>query len=389
MNPLERVHEILETLIRFDTVSARSNMALIHWVRDYLLRHGVESTIVPNGEGTKANLYATLGPRRAGGVALSGHTDVVPVEGQAWSSEPFHLTRRDGRLYGRGTADMKGFIACALAAVPDFLAARLATPIHLAFSYDEEVGCIGVPHLLARLARDLPKPAVAIIGEPTMMRVVTGHKGLAAWRTIFTGVEAHSSRIEEAVSAIFAASTFIEYLRGLAAELRAGPRDPSFEPPFTTINVGKIAGGQAMNIVAGQCTLDWEFRPLPGVDYVALGARIRAHVEGELRPALKKKHPGADVELIQLAGGPGLMPEPDSKAEALARRLTGSNRSGTVAYGTEAGLFQRTGISSVVCGPGDIEQAHKPDEFVALDQLALCAAFLAKLKDWAAGSPEF
>jgi len=386
---MNQVHGILETLIGFDTVSAKSNMALIHWVRDYLARHGVESTIVPNDEGTKANLYATMGPARAGGVVLSGHTDVVPVEGQAWSSDPFRMTPRDRRLYGRGTADMKGFIACALAAVPDLLAAKLKTPVHLAFSYDEEVGCIGVPHLLARLARDLPMPRAAIIGEPTMMQVVTGHKGLAAWRTIFTGVEAHSSRIEEAVSAIFAASRFIEYLQGVAQELREGAKDPSFEPPFTTINVGKIAGGQAMNIVAGRCTIDWEFRPLPTTDYQALGARIRAYVETELRPALKKKHPAADVELIQLAGGPGLKQEPNSIAEALARKLTGSNRSGTVAYGTEAGLFQRTGISAVVCGPGDIEQAHKPDEFVAVDQLAQCAAFLGKLREWAAGAPEF
>ncbi len=389
MSDLNRALEILEALIGFDTVSAKSNMALVHWVRDYLARHGVESTLVPSAEGTKANLYATMGPRRPGGVVLSGHTDVVPVEGQTWSSEPFRMTRRDGRLYGRGTADMKGFIACALAAVPDFIAAKLKTPVHLAFSYDEEVGCIGVPHLLARLARDLPKPAAAIIGEPTMMQVVTGHKGLAAWRTIVTGVEAHSSRIEEAVSAIFAASRFIEYLQGLAQELRDGVKDPAFEPPFTTINVGKIAGGQAMNIVPGQCMIDWEFRPLPSTDYQALGARIRAYVETEMRPALKKKHPAANIELIQLAGGPGLMPEPNSIAEALARKLTGANRSGTVAYGTEAGLFQRTGISAVVCGPGDIEQAHKPDEFVAVDQLAQCAAFLAKLKDWAAASPEF
>jgi len=386
---LERVHEILETLVGFDTVSAKSNMALIEWVRGYLARHGVESSVIPNAEGTKANLYATLGPRRAGGVVLSGHTDVVPVEGQKWSSEPFAMLRRDGRLFGRGTADMKGFIACTLAAVPDFLGAKLKTPIHFAFSYDEEVGCIGVPHLLARLARDLPKPAAAIIGEPTMMRVVTGHKGLTAWRTVFTGVEAHSSRIEEAVSAIFFASRFIEYLQGVAEELRQGAKDPAFEPPFTTINVGRIAGGQALNIVPGQCTVEWEFRPLPSTDYQALGARIRAHVEGELRAAMKKKHPAANAELVQLAGGPGLMPEPNSIAEALARKLTGANRSGTVAYGTEAGLFQRTGISAVVCGPGDIEQAHKPDEFVAVDQLAQCTAFLAKLKDWAAGSPEF
>ena len=260
------MHEILETLIGFDTVSARSNMALIQWVRDYLARHGIESAIVPNDEGTKANLYATLGPKRAGGVVLSGHTDVVPVAGQAWSSDPFRVRAENGRLFGRGTADMKGFIACALAAVPDFAAAELKTPIHLAFSYDEEVGCIGVPHLLARLARDLPMPRAAIIGEPTMMQVVTGHKGLAAWRTIFTGVEAHSSRIEEAVSAIFAASQFIEYLRGLAAELRGTENDTAFEPPFTTISVGKIEGGQAMNIVPGRCVLDWEFRPLPSTD---------------------------------------------------------------------------------------------------------------------------
>jgi acetylornithine deacetylase len=389
MAQIETIDPILEALVRFDTVSARSNMALIHWVCDYLLRHGVESAIVPNAEGTKANLYATLGPRRAGGVVLSGHTDVVPVEGQAWSSDPFALTRRDGRLYGRGTADMKGFIACALAAVPAYLAAGLKTPIHLAFSYDEEVGCLGVPHLLARLARDLPKPSVAIIGEPTMMQVVTGHKGLAAWRTVFTGVEAHSSRIEETVSAIFAAAGFIAFLRDLAEEFRRKEADRAFEPPFTTINVGKIQGGQAMNIVAGKCTLDWEFRPLPSTDAKAVIARVRRFVDEELRPALKEKHKAADVELVLLAHGPGLSPERDSIAEALARRLTGANRSGTVAYGTEAGHFQRTGISAVVCGPGDIEQAHKPDEFVAEDQLAQCAAFLAKLKDWAADAPEF
>jgi acetylornithine deacetylase len=389
MKSVNAIAEILEALVGFDTVSARSNMALIHWVRDYLLRHGIDSEVIPDADGGKANLYATIGPRRAGGVVLSGHTDVVPVEGQAWSSDPFRLTARDGRLYGRGSADMKGFIACALAAVPDFAAAPLKTPIHLAFSYDEEVGCIGVPHLLARLVRDLPKPRAAIIGEPTMMKVVTGHKGLAAWRTIFTGVEAHSSRIEEAASAIFAASRFIEYLRGVAAELRSGAQDPDFHPPFTTINVGKIQGGQAVNIVPGRCVVDWEFRPLPGTDAVALGDRIRRYVEAELRPALKAGHDGADVELIQLAGGPGLAPEPGSVAEALARRLTGANRSGTVAYGTEAGHFQRSGISAVVCGPGDIEQAHKPDEFVALDQLAQCESFLARLKEWAAERPEF
>jgi acetylornithine deacetylase len=389
MAGLDAIRPILETLVGFDTVSARSNLALIEWVRGYLAGHGVAATVVPNAEGTKANLYATLGPTRAGGVVLSGHTDVVPVEGQAWSSEPFAVTARDGRLYGRGTADMKGFIACALAAVPEFIAAGPRTPIHLAFSYDEEVGCLGIPHLLARLARDLPKPRAAIIGEPTSMRVVTGHKGLAAWRTVFTGVEAHSSRIEESVSAIFAAADFIAFLRGLAQEFRDGPKDPAFEPPYTTINVGRIAGGQAMNIVAGRCTLDWEFRPLPGTDSQAIIARVRRFVDEELRPALKRRHAAADVELTLLAAGPGLAPEPESVAEALARRLTGANRSGTVSYGTEAGHFQRSGISAVVCGPGDIEQAHKPDEFVAVDQLAQCAAFLAKLGDWAAASPEF
>jgi len=389
MTDLGAIRSILETLIGFDTVSAKSNLALVEWVRDFLKGHSVASTLIPNEEGTKANLYATIGPVRAGGVVLSGHTDVVPVAGQAWSSDPFTVTAREGLLYGRGTADMKGFIACALAAVPSFQAAGLKTPIHLAFSYDEEVGCIGVPHLLARLARDLPMPRAAIIGEPTMMQVVTGHKGLAAWRTIFTGTEAHSSRIEDSVSAIFAASQFIEFLRGVADDLRTGAKDPAFEPPFTTISVGKIEGGQALNIVPGRCVLDWEFRALPTTDATALGARIRRFVDDELRPALKAKQPAADVELLQLAGGPGLAPEPESIAEALARKLTGANRSGTVAYGTEAGHFQRTGISSVVCGPGDIEQAHKPDEFVALDQLAQCAAFLAKLKDWAAGRPEF
>ena len=389
MTDLSRAKDILARLVAFDTVSARSNLALIDWVKAELARQGVESHVVPNPEGTKANLYATIGPMRAGGVALSGHTDVVPVEGQAWSTDPFAVAEKGGRLYGRGTCDMKGFIACALALAPAFSAAKLKTPIHFAFSFDEEVGCIGVPHLLARLSRDLPKPRIAIIGEPTSMQVVTGHKGLVGWRALFVGVEAHSSRIEEAASAIFPAARFVEFVAALAAEQRAAKRDDAFDPPFTTFNVGRIEGGQAMNIVAGKCTVEGEFRPLPGVDSKSLIERLRREVDEVLAPALRARHPAADARFELFADGPAFAPEADSPAEKLARRLTGANRSGTVAYGTEAGHFQQAGISSVVCGPGSIEQAHKPDEWVEIDQLAQCLAFLARLKDWAAGDPEW
>jgi acetylornithine deacetylase len=389
MGGLAAIVPLLETLVAFDTVSAKSNLALIHWMRERLAALGVASELVHSDDGNKANLYATLGPRRAGGVVLSGHTDVVPVEGQAWSSDPFRLTARDGRLHGRGAADMKGFIAAVLAAVPDFLAAELKTPVHLAFSYDEEVGCLGIPRLLARLGRDLPRPVAAIIGEPTLMRVVTGHKGLCLSRTTVTGLEAHSSRVEEAVNAIFPAARIIGFLETLAAEWRQTPRAETYDPPYATLNVGIIDGGTAHNIVPNRCSFTWEFRPVPGLDTALVRARLARFVADAILPELRQRHPAATVTTETVVDAPMLVPEPGSPAESLALRLTGANRTDTIAFGTEGGFFQQSGIAAIVCGPGSIEQAHKPDEWIAAGQLEACAGFLAKLRHWASAAPGF
>lgn len=385
---LARARAILARLVAFDTVSAKSNLALIEWVAGELAALGIAATRVPGPDATKANLYATIGPARPGGVCLSGHTDVVPVAGQIWASDPFALTQRDGRLFGRGTADMKGFIACCLALAGAFKAAPLKAPIHFAFSFDEEVGCLGVPHLLHRLGRDLPKPAIAIVGEPTAMKPVTAHKGVVALATTVTGNAAHSSRVDAAANAIFAAAALIRHIGTLAeAERRAPPR-PEFDPPWTSFNVGTIQGGAAINIVAERCRFEWEFRPVPGADEAAILAAFARHADEAVLPALKAKFPGAAIATEIVARATPLRAEADSPAERLVRRLTGANRAGTVAFATEGGLFQDAGISAVVCGPGDIAVAHQPDEWIAEDQLAECLAFLHRLKDWAAGAPE-
>lgn len=375
---------ILETLVGFDTTSRNSNLELIHWVRDHLAGHGIEAHLSPNPDGTKVNLFATVGPVGAeGGIALSGHTDVVPVDDQDWSRDPFTLWQADSpdgpALYGRGACDMKGFIATALSLVPAMIEADLKTPIHFALSFDEEVGCKGVPYLLAEIAEALPKPALAVIGEPTNMKIANAHKGIAAFRTTVTGNEAHSSRIEESASAIFAAARLIGFLETLAGEYRRAPRDERFDPPHTTFNVGEIAGGTAVNIVPRHCRFEWEFRPLPAVEPEAVKARVDAYIEETLLPEMHAKFPKASVETEIVALAPGLQAEADSPAEALARELTGQNAATTVAFATEAGLFQEAGIPAVVIGPGSIAQAHQPDEYVTLDQLAQAEAFLRKL----------
>lgn len=376
--------EILETLVAFDTVSARSNLDLIDWVREYLADFGIETVLAPNPEGTKANLFATIGPAGAdGGLVLSGHTDVVPVEGQNWSTYPFSLTERDGRLYGRGSCDMKGFIASALSRVPAMAKARLRVPLHFAFSFDEEVGCTGVAHLLRKIGTELPQPRLAIIGEPTMMGLVNAHKGISAFETTVTGLEAHSSRPHEAVSAIAYAARIIGFILDLAARYREGPHDHDFEPPYTSFNVGVIEGGNALNIVAKHCRFEWEFRIIPGADAAAIRAEVDAFVETEILPAMRATFPGADVETTMIARAPALVPEPGGAAEALVRLLTGTNDSRTAAFASEAGHFQETGMSAVLCGPGDIAQAHKPDEFVSLEQLRFCDEFIDAIIGWA------
>ncbi len=376
-------------LVGFDTVSVHPNMALIDAVKDYLVGHGVKARIVPNADGSKANLFATIGPEVPGGVALSGHTDVVPVEGQDWSSDPFTATPKGDRLYGRGTADMKGFIAVALALVPEFKKRRLKRPIHFCFSYDEEITCLGIMSLLQLLGRELPKPALAIIGEPTSMRVVNAHKGVSAQVTTIVGRDGHSSAPHKLANAISYMGRFMGFLDKLAEELRAEGDTKAipgldFDPAWTTMNLGSIRGGQAMNIVARECRLGWEFRPLPGVDAEAIYGRAQRFIDETLLPSLRAQAPEGSIVTERVAVVPALRPEKNGPAEALALQLTGLNTAVTAAFGSEAGHFQDAGISAVMCGPGDIAQAHKPDEFIAIDQLAQCERFLLKLADWAA-----
>ena len=374
--------QMIERLIGFDTTSRLSNLELIGWVRDYLAGHGVESRLVFDATGTKANLFATLGPPERPGIVLSGHTDVVPVDGQDWHTEPFRAVERDGRLYGRGTCDMKSYLGVALALVPEFLARGLGTPIHLALSYDEEVGCIGVRRLIADLAERGVRPVCCIVGEPTEMRVVVGHKGKLSMRCHVRGHECHSALAHLGVNAIEAAAEAIAFLNRLARRQRdEGPHDRLFEPPYTTIQTGLIRGGTALNIVAGECSFDFELRHLPGVDPRALLAELVDHCDQVLAPPMRAVAPDAGFRFEELTAFPGLDLPEDAEVAQLAKALSGANATGKVAFGTEAGLFQQAGVPTVVCGPGSIEQAHKPDEFIALEQIALCEGFMRRLMD--------
>jgi acetylornithine deacetylase len=377
---------ILERLVAFDTVSSRSNLALIEWVADYLSRCGIEPELVYRPDRAKANLLATIGPSDRGGVILSGHTDVVPVADQAWDSDPFRLERRADRLYGRGTADMKGFIALALALAPRAAAMPLEVPLHLAFSYDEEVGCLGVPALIDRLPRGGRRPLMAIIGEPSEMRVANAHKGIQFLRTSVVGKEGHSSAPQAGVNAIAAAAEIIAEIGRLAAERQAAAQTPNpFDPPYTSFNIGRIAGGTAVNIIARECVFEWEFRTLPGDDALAPRRRIDHFIEHDLLPRMRSVDPEARVTTEIAAQVPPLVPDPASPAEVLARKLAGGAETTTIAFATEAGLFQAAGIPAVICGPGSIAVAHKPNEFITDAQLAAGAAFLDRLANWACG----
>ena len=382
MNPAAT--DILERLVGFDTVSANSNLELIRWVADYLDGYGVKCLLTHDAAGMKANLFATIGPEERGGIILSGHTDVVPVAGQDWDSDPFRLTRRSDRLYGRGAADMKGFIALVLALVPKTLERPLAVPLHFAFSFDEEVGCLGVPALIRALPEGGARPRLAIIGEPTEMQIGNAQKGLSFLETRVKGLEGHSSRPEAGVNAIAAAAEIIAEIGRLAAEARIRARPESgFDPPYTSFNIGMIAGGTAVNIIARDCALSWEFRTLPGEDPAAPLARIERFVESDLLPRMRAVHADAAVATEPVAVVPPLVPDPRSPAEALARSLLGANRAVTVAFATEAGHFQEAGIPAVICGPGSIAVAHRPNEYVTLPQLAAGAEFLDRLLAWA------
>jgi len=374
---------LLATLIGFATVSRESNLDMIGFIRDYLDELGVKSELFYNAERTKANLFATIGPPERGGIVLSGHTDVVPVEGQAWSVDAFRLTERDGRLYGRGTADMKGFIASVLAAVPSFVERDLKLPVHLAFSYDEEVGCLGVRPMLAELERRPHKPVLCLIGEPTELKPVLGHKGKLAMRCQVKGAPCHSAYAPYGVNAIQYAARMISRLEEIGDHL-AQPeyRDERFDPPFSTVQTGVIKGGRALNIVPAECEFDFEVRALPGFDAGQVADELQTYAEAELLPRMRAVKSDADIRFQSLSAYPALATSPDSEAARLLTLLTGSNEFDTVAFGTEGGLFEQAGIPTVVCGPGSMDQGHKPDEFLTSEQLSDCDAMLARLADY-------
>lgn len=375
---------VLDRLVAFDTTSARSNLALIDWVADYLSGYGIPARRSSAREG-KANLFATIGPADKGGVILSGHTDVVPVAGQEWHSDPFRLTERQGRLLGRGSADMKGFIALVLALVPQATRRGLKVPLHLAFTHDEETGCFGAPALIAALPSGAARPSLAIVGEPTSMMVANRQKGCSFFRTRVTGRDGHSSAPDRGVNAIVAASEIIAEITRLAAEARArGRPDSGFDPPHTTLSVGTIEGGTAVNIIARECRFEWDLRNIPDDDAAAITGRLDRFIMADLLPRLRATCTDAAVETETVVAVPPLLPAPNSPAEELARRLTGVNTTTTISFASEAGLYQQAGIPAIVCGPGSIDVAHQPDEYITRAELAAGQAFLDRLLDWAA-----
>ncbi|WP_273523175.1 acetylornithine deacetylase [Rhodosalinus sediminis] len=361
-------------------MSSDSNLEMMAYLADRLTSLGARTELFTDPSGHKANLFATLGPEGPGGIVLSGHSDVVPAVADDWTSDPFAMVERDGRLYGRGACDMKGFIACALAAAPDYAGRDLARPVHFAFTYDEEVGCLGARALTEELARREIRPEIAIIGEPTEMRVIEGHKGCCEYTTRFTGAAGHGSAPERGVNAAEYAARYVARLLALREELHArAPEHGRFDPPWSTINVGRIEAGVAHNVIAAHAEVDWETRPVQPADGPFVTETMRAYAEEELLPAMRAVCPEAAIETETVGEVAGLIPMPENAARRLVSELTGANGAEVVAFGTEAGLFQSLGLSAVVCGPGSIEQAHKPDEFVALDQMEACLGMLARL----------
>ena len=372
--------EMIRRLIAFPTVSRESNLELIHFARDWLEKLGAQSRLTFDDDRRKANLFATLGPQGVPGIVLSGHTDVVPVDGQAWSTDPFELVEKDGRLYGRGTADMKSFVAVALALAPEFARRGLETPIHFAFSYDEEVGCIGVGRLINDLARAGIKPKSCIVGEPTLMRPVIAHKGKKGFRCTVRGLACHSAYAPRGVNAVEAAAEAVAYLKSMARRHRdKGPFDRGFDVAHTTVHTGVMRGGTALNIVPHECTFDFEFRHLPGDNPDALLAEFRNHVEKSIAPEMRAIDADCGFTIEPLSVLPALDNGSEVEVVGLAQELSGNNDIGKVSFGTEGSQFQRAGIPAVVCSPGSIEQAHKPDEYVAVEQVLKCEEFIRRL----------
>ncbi len=375
--------DLVKALIAFDTTSRGSNLELIGFAQALLEKAGARCRLTHDATGGKANLFATIGPAGQdgeldGGYVLSGHTDVVPVDGQDWSTDPFTPDVRGGLLYGRGACDMKGFVGTALSLAPEMAKAKLARPIHFALSYDEEVGCVGVRDLLADLKAVNLKPALAIIGEPTLMKIVGAHKGGAKLVTRCCGREGHSSQPYHGANAVMMAGEFMTLLESVWEELKSD-RDPRFVPDHTTVQATVVHGGTAVNILARQADVTWEYRALPGRDADAIIETVKRRAESQVLPKYKARAAEAAFETVLHAQYPGLALDEDSPAVRLARELTGANQVECVAYGTEAGHFQQAGIPAVICGPGSIEQAHRPDEFCAVSQIEACETFLRKV----------
>ncbi|MET0431693.1 MAG: acetylornithine deacetylase [Hyphomicrobium sp.] len=381
--PIYTPVELLARLVAFDTTSHKNNLGLIAFVEDYLLQHGVASRRIVSEDGQKSSLYATVGPEHEGGVALSGHTDVVPVDGQTWTSDPFVLRSDGGKLYARGAADMKAFLAASLAAVPDYRTRKLKKPIHIAFSYDEEIGCIGVRPMIAELGKQLPKPRMVIVGEPTNRLVVDAHKGPVRWQVDVRGRAAHSSMAHLGVNAVTYATRLVGELERIEQELKQRVIDIRFEPPYSTLQVTKIDGGTATNIVPVGCTFVFDIRALPGLNPDEIETRLRRFAEKRCLPEMHETAPEADIQIERVNAVPPFGAERASEVVALALKLTGQNETYGVSYGTEAGLFQEAGSPAVVCGPGDIAQAHTADEWIAESQIEKCMNFLGRLGDWA------
>ncbi len=371
--------QLIEDLVSFDTTSRNSNLEIIEYIKGYLEGFGLQSELVYDATGRKANLFATIGPHDIGGVALSGHTDVVPVDGQNWSTDPYELSDSDNRLYGRGTSDMKSFIAVCLAKVPQIIDSNLNTPIHFVFSYDEEIGCVGVRTLLDELIGRKNKPKSCVIGEPTGMRVVRSHKGKISRRCSIHGLESHSGLAHIGVNAVEAAAEIIAFLKREARRYRDdGPFDDAFTPTYTTVHTGLVRGGTALNIVPKFCAFEAEVRHLPSDDPQRIWNRMHQFIEAEILPEMQAVFPHARIDWEDLSTIPALASSDEELIE-LAQDLSNTTGTGCVSFGTEAGLFEEIGIPSVVCGPGHIDQAHKPDEFIAKDQIYQCESFIDNL----------
>lgn len=380
MDTLARSVEILDDLIAYPTVSSDSNLAMIAHMAALLEDAGARVEVITAACGTKANLFATMGPERSGGIVLSGHSDVVPVTDQNWASDPFKMQSHDDKLFGRGTCDMKGFIAATLAMAPA-LAARCAdTPLHFSFTYDEETGCLGAQHLAEVLRARGLTPGIAIIGEPTEMRIIEGHKGCYEYTTRFSGLPGHGSLPDQGVNAVEYAVRYVHHLLGLKERLRAqAPTGSPFDPPWTTVNVGALNGGVAHNVIAPTATVDWEMRPVQPGDAALVKDRLHRYCQEELLPAMRAVDPDASIDLEVIGEVAGLLPTNNNEARRIVSELTGANSADVVSFGTEAGIFQALGTDVVVCGPGSIEQAHKADEFLSLDQLSQCLGMLYRL----------